>query len=61
MIKDNSKLKKYNISIDELAEMAGYKNTSSFLSSKKRDKVINTFEKITSTIEQYIIDYLKSK
>ena len=59
MIKDNSKLRKYNISVNELAEMCGYSSTESFLSAKKRDKMIAIFEKITCTVEEYIIDYLK--
>jgi hypothetical protein len=59
MIKNSIKLKKYNISVAEIAEMFEYKNEHSFLNSKNRDRDIKTIINVISVVEEYIIGHLK--
>jgi hypothetical protein len=51
-----SKLKKYDISIKELAEMFGSKNELSFRNSSAFNRYLNAFVKIVERVEGKIIE-----
>lgn len=55
-VRNKHKLKKYNISISELAEMFGAKNENSFRNSTAFNRYITATEKIIERVEQSIID-----